>query len=228
LFKTKYGEQLSKTAQSETPAGIFYKCMKNSFKISRLLLKALVLFPIVLLPSLAQAHPGWPGHTHGFANGLAHPLTGLDHILAMVAVGLWAAQRGGRALWAVPLAFVSVMALGGIFGLMGGALPFVETGIATSVLVLGVLIAASVRLPLLMSVLIVGLFALFHGYAHGAEMPATASGLDYGMGFILATVSLHLAGIGLGLTVRRWGSMQLIRCAGCAIAICGAFLFFMA
>ncbi len=227
-FKAKYGEQLPRTAQSETPVGIFYYHMNNSFKISRLLLKALVLFPILLLPSLAQAHPGWPGHTHGFMNGLAHPLTGFDHILAMVAVGLWAAQRDGRALWAVPLAFVSVMALGGILGMMGGALPFVETGIAMSVLVLGVLIAASVRLPLLASVLIVGAFALFHGIAHGAEMPATASGLDYGMGFMLATASLHLCGIGLGLTAKRWGSMQLIRCAGCAIAICGAFLFFMA
>ena len=202
--------------------------MKNSWKISRLLLLAVVLFPIVLLPSLAQAHPGLPGHTHGFVNGLAHPLTGLDHICAMVAIGLWAAQRGGRALWAVPLAFVSVMALGGILGMTGGALPFVETGIAMSVLILGVLIAASVRLPLLTSVLLVGAFALFHGFAHGAEMPATASCLDYGIGFMMATASLHLCGIGLGLTARRWGSMQLIRCAGGAIAACGVFLFLTA
>src|ERR1017187_6346779 len=115
------------------------------------------LFPLLavfLLPTLAQAHPGIPGHTHGFANGLAHPLTGLDHICAMVAVGLWAAQRGGRALWAVPLAFVSVMSLGRMLGMVGFPLPFVETGIATSVLILGMLIGASGRLPLLMSVVV--------------------------------------------------------------------------
>jgi urease accessory protein len=202
--------------------------MKNSFRTSAILRNTLPLLAVFFLPALAQAHPGLPGHTHGFANGLAHPLTGLDHICAMIAVGLWAAQRGGRALWAVPLAFVSVMVLGGILGMACGALPFVETGIATSVLVLGVLIAASVRLPLLMSVFIVGVFALFHGFAHGAEMPATASGLAYGTGFILATAGLHLTGIGTGLAARQWGSMQTIRYAGGAIAACGIYLFIAA
>src|ERR1019366_587023 len=202
--------------------------MKKSFRVSVILRTTLPLLTIFFLPALAQAHPGLPGHTHGFTNGLAHPLTGLDHICAMVAAGLWAAQRGGRALWAVPLAFVSVMALGGMLGMAGGAFPFVETGIATSVLILGVLIAASVRLPLLMSVLIVGVFALFHGFAHGAEMPATASGLAYGMGFILATASLHLGGIGLGLSAKQLGSMRLIRYAGGAIAACGIYLFIAA
>ena len=182
------------------------------------------MLAVLFLPALAQAHPGLPGHTHGFASGLAHPLTGLDHILAMVAVGIWAAQRGGRSLWAVPLAFVSVMALGGMFGMMGGALPFEETGIAMSVLILGILIAASVRLPLPAGVLIVGLFALFHGCAHGAEMPATSSGLAYGMGFMLATAGLHLGGISLGLIARRHGSPQLVRYTGGAIAVCGIYL----
>jgi urease accessory protein len=106
----------------------------------------------------------------------------------------------------------------------GGALPFVETGIAASVLILGVLIAASVRLPLLMSAFIVGAFALFHGCAHGAEMPATASGLAYGMGFMLATAGLHLGGISLALIARRHGSLQLVRYAGGAIAVCGIYL----
>ena len=188
----------------------------------------LALLALLLLPSLAPAHPALPGHTHGFANGLAHPLTGLDHICAMIAVGLWAAQHGGRALWGVPLAFVSSMALGGMLGEMGGAVPFVEMGTASSVLILGVLIAASVRLPLLMSIPIVGVFALFHGFAHGAEMPAMASCLAYGIGFILATASLHLCGISLGLAARRLASMQPIRYAGAAIAICGVFLFFTA
>lgn len=202
--------------------------MKKPIHPSSLLQRALPLMLILLLPSLAQAHPGTPGHTHGFTNGFLHPLTGLDHICAMLAVGLWAAQRGGRALWAVPLAFVSVMALGGMFGMAGGALPLVETGIAASLLVLGILIAARVELPLAASISIVGLFALFHGCAHGAEMPATASGLAYGIGFILATASLHLCGVGLGLAARRLGSMQLVRYAGVAIATCGVYFFIAA
>ncbi len=197
--------------------------MKNSFRTSVFLRRTPLFLAVLFLPALAQAHPGLPGHAHGFANGLAHPLTGLDHICAMIAVGIWAAQRGGRALWAVPMAFVSVMVLGGMLGMADGALPFTETGIAASVLILGILIAARIRLPLPASVLIVGLFALFHGYAHGAEMPATTSGLAYGLGFMLATASLHLGGVSLGLVARNRGSMQLIRCAGVAIAICGIY-----
>ena len=188
------------------------------------LLPLLVFF---LLPTLAQAHPGIPGHTHGFANGLAHPLTGLDHLCAMVAVGLWAAQRGGRALWLVPSVFVSVMVLGGALGMAAVPIPFVEPGIVASVLVLGVLIAAAVRLPLAVSLLVVGVFAVFHGYAHGAEMPATASGLAYGLGFAAATASLHLVGIGLGLLAQRFGSARLVRYAGGAIAACGVCLCFL-
>jgi urease accessory protein len=183
--------------------------------------RLLPLLAVFLLPALAQAHPGVPGHTHGFANGLAHPLTGLDHICAMVAVGLWAAQR---ALWLVPSVFVSVMILGGVLGMAAVPIPFVEPGIAASVLVLGVLIAAAVRLPLPASALLVGLFAVFHGYAHGAEMPASASGLAYGLGFVAATASLHLSGIGLGLLAQRFGSARLVRYAGAAIAACGIYL----
>ena len=185
------------------------------------------LFPMLavfLLPTLAQAHPGFPGHSHGFANGLAHPVTGLDHICAMVAVGLWAAQRGGRALWLVPSVFVLVMALGGALGMAAVPIPFVEPGIAASVLVLGVLIAAAVRLPLPASALVVGVFAIFHGYAHGAEMPGSASGLAYGFGFVAATASLHLSGIGLGLLAQRFASARLVRYAGGAIAACGVYL----
>ncbi len=191
-------------------------------------LRRLPWLAVFLLPALAQAHPGFPGHTHGFANGLAHPLTGLDHICAMVAVGLWAAQRGGRALWLVPSVFVSVMACGGALGMAAVPLPFVEAGIVASVLVLGVLIAAAVRLPLPASALLVGAFALFHGYAHGAEIPGTASGLAYGLGFVAATAALHLSGIGLGLLARRFGSAQLVRYAGAAIAGCGLYLCFAA
>lgn len=200
--------------------------MKNPIRTASLFQRGLPLLLIFLLPSLAQAHPGPPGHTHGFANGLMHPLTGLDHICAMVAVGLWAAQRGGRALWLVPATFVSVMIVGGILGMGHTGIPYVEQGIAASVLVLGILIAAAVRLPLAASSAIVGLFALFHGYAHGAEIPATASGLAYGVGFVAATTCLHLCGIGIGLFIKRFVSANWIRCAGGAIAACGVYLCF--
>ncbi|HEV2693922.1 MAG TPA: HupE/UreJ family protein [Verrucomicrobiae bacterium] len=177
---------------------------------------------LLLVPSLAQAHPGMPGHVHGFENGLLHPLTGLDHICAMIAVGLWAAQCGGRARWVLPVTFVSVMILGGALGMGGVGIPGVEQGIAASVLVLGLLIAVAIRLPLAAGAGIVGVFALFHGYAHGAEMPESASGFTYGLGFVLATISLHLAGIGLGVTAQRFANGRWIRLAGGAIAACGA------
>jgi urease accessory protein len=184
------------------------------------------LFVIALLaPAIASAHPGMPGHSHGFANGFIHPLSGLDHLLAMTAVGLWAAQRGGRALWMVPTAFVSVMALGGMLGMAGpGQIPLIDQAIAASVLVMGIFIATAARISLKASVAIIGLFALFHGYAHGAEMPATASGLAYGLGFILATALLHLVGIGLGLSAQKMNSTTLVRVTGCIIAACGLYL----
>jgi urease accessory protein len=143
----------------------------------------------------------------------------------MVAVGLWAAQMGGRSIWAVPLTFVAVMAFGGFLGAMGVSLPFVEKGIVISVLMLGVFIAAAVRLPLVASVIIVGLFAICHGHAHGAEMPETASGITYGIGFILATALLHACGIGLGIGIQRLAKPMVIRSAGIAIALCGAYLW---
>jgi urease accessory protein len=198
--------------------------MKNSIRVASIFQRALPLLLIFLAPSLAQAHPGMPDHTHGFENGVLHPLTGLDHICVMVAVGLWAAQRGGRALWLVPATFVFIMILGGILGMGGAGIPFIEQGIAASVLVLGIFIVAAVRLPLAASMAIVGLFALFHGYAHGAEMPATASGLNYGIGFIAATASLHLCGIGLGIAAQQFASAQFVRYLGGMIAACGIYL----
>ena len=200
--------------------------MKNPVCFSLFFQRALPLFFLLLAPSLAQAHPGVTGHTHGFENGLLHPLTGLDHICAMVAVGLWAAQRGGRALWLVPLTFVSVMIIGGILGMGGINVPYVEQGIAASVLVLGIFIAAAVRLPLTASIAIVGLFALFHGYAHGAEMPESVSGFAYGIGFVVATASLHLCGIALGIATQRFASAQTVRYLGGGIAACGIYLCF--
>jgi urease accessory protein len=189
--------------------------------------RGLLFTAALLLPSLAQAHPNH-GAATGLASGFAHPLSGLDHFCAMIAVGLWAAQRGGRALWAVPLAFVSVMMLGAILGMGGIHVPFTEQGIAASVLILGILIAAALRLPLAASVAIVALFALFHGYAHGAEMPATTSGFRYGIGFVAATVLLHACGIGLGLAAKKMANEKTVRYAGGAIAACGLYLIFAA
>lgn len=162
------------------------------------LLLPLILLAVVLIPVSAQAHFD-VSHGAGFIQGFTHPIDGLDHLAAMVAVGLWATQMDRRALWAVPLTFVAVMILGGFLGTTSLAIPFVEQGIAYSVLILGVLITAAIRLPMAQSAAIVALFALLHGYAHGAEMPSSASGLSYGLGFILATTLLHLNGIGIGL-----------------------------
>ena len=174
------------------------------------------------LAAFAQAHPGHgPG---GFANGFAHPLHGLDHILAMLAVGLWAAQLGGRAKWLVPASFVGVMALGGALGRAGVGLPFAEQGIAASVLILGVFIAAAVRLPLAASMGIVGLFALCHGHAHGAEMPVNAAGAVYALGFTAATALLHGCGIGLGMLMQHAAKAEWLRAGGVAISAAGVLL----
>jgi len=185
-------------------------------------LTPLATLSLVLAPVLAHAHPGHDAS--GFTTGLAHPLSGLDHILAMLAVGLWATQLGGRAKWLVPASFVSVMALGGALGMAGVPMPFAEQGILASVMILGVLIAAAIRLPLTASMAIVGLFALCHGHAHGLEMPATAQGLTYGVGFILATALLHTAGIGLGMAIQRFAAAQWVRATGVAICACSVLL----
>ncbi len=159
---------------------------------------------LLALPVLAQAHPGHDGHelTWDFNGGFTHPLSGWDHLLAMIAVGLWAAQLGGRARWLVPVAFVGVMTLGAALGRTGVIFPGMEQGIAASVLVLGLLIAAAVRLPVTAGMALVGVFAIFHGFAHGAEMPGTAGGLFYGAGFVVATALLHAIGVGSGCLCR--------------------------
>ena len=183
---------------------------------------------LALLPSFAYAHVGIGqagiAEANGFLHGLMHPASGLDHVCAMLAVGLWAAQTGGRSVWAVPLTFVSVMALGGALPVLGIGLPFVEQGIVLSVLLLGVLIAASVRLPLILSSGMVGLFALWHGHAHGAEMPALASGVEYALGFVLATALLHIIGIAFGSGMQRLARERVIHFAGASVALCGMYL----
>jgi urease accessory protein len=154
----------------------------------------------LLIPTVANAHTG-VGDPSGFLHGLGHPIGGLEHILAMVAVGLWAAQIGGKALWLIPGAFVLTMASSSVLGHFGLSLPGIEQGILASDFILGLLLLFATRLPLAVSVGIVSILAIFHGYAHGAEMPETASGLTYGIGFIISTTALHLAGIGMGLGI---------------------------
>jgi len=181
---------------------------------------------IFLLPISAYAHTGI-GPGPGFFNGFNHPIGGFDHILAMVAVGIWASQTGGKAVRAVPATFVGIMLLGYILGITGLSLPFVEEGILTSVLILGVLIATAARLPLAAGMTIVGLFALFHGHVHGTEMPFSVSGVAYGAGFAAATALLHVSGIVTGvLLLRKTAGAKLIRYSGAAIAVAGVYLFF--
>lgn len=157
-------------------------------------------------------------------HGFGHPIDGADHLLAMVAVGLWAAQIGGRALWAVPCTFVGVMILGGVLGFTGVPVPFIEEGILVSILILGVLIAGAFRFPLIYSTLVVGFFAVFHGHAHGAEMPATIGAGSYTVGFALATAMLHAAGIGLGMLMQKTNLHTVTRFAGGAVALSGIYL----
>jgi urease accessory protein len=172
-----------------------------------------------VLAGPALAHTG-VGAVHGFGAGLLHPLFGVDHVLAMVSVGLWAGLTGGRARFAYPLAFVGMMVLSGLWGMSGAALPGVEIGIAVSVVVLGLAIALRATPPLAAGAAACAIFAIFHGHAHGAELPQGSSGLGYALGFVLATAALHGAGLGLaGLLAAR--APLLARVAGGGLALAG-------
>lgn len=161
--------------------------------------KHLSMLVLLLFSGVALAHPGHTGHEiSGFASGLLHPLTGLDHLLAMFAVGLWAAQQQGKARLAVPATFILTMLFAGLLAAyFGMTLPFVESAIAVSVFALGLLVALAVRLPLFVAMLATALFAINHGYAHGVEIPVLASPAGFAMGFVLATMVLHVVGFGL-------------------------------
>ncbi len=192
--------------------------MSTNHRSLRLGLAALA----ALAPTLAFAHPGIGAH--GFLHGFAHPIGGIDHILAMVAVGMFAANLGGRALWAVPLSFMGFMLVGGALGMFGVSLPFVEIGIALSIVVLGIAVAVKANWPVAAAMAMVGLFAIFHGHAHGTEMPLDASGATYALGFVAATGLLHLAGIGIGLAIGatdRATSHRMVQAGGAAVAIAG-------
>jgi urease accessory protein len=176
-----------------------------------------------VIPTAASAHVGI-GSTASFTAGIAHPLGGLDHVTVMIAVGLWAALKGGRALWAWPAAFVGVMLAGAALGMAHVAVPFVEPGILASVVVLGLLIALAVDAPIWLGAVIVGAFAIFHGHAHGSEVPDNASGLEFMAGFALATAGLHLSGLAAGVALSRAQWTLLVRAAGAACALTGIAL----
>jgi urease accessory protein len=173
---------------------------------------------ISMHPAAAHTEGGLAG---GFASGFAHPLLGADHIAAMVAVGLWGAFLGAPAIWLLPIVFPLVMALGGVLGILGVPLPGVEIGIAVSAVMLGMMVALAVRPHLAIAAILVGAFAIFHGYAHGAELPEGGNAVAYSVGFVIATGLLHLFGIAIGLLTRWPAGVTAVRFAGSAIAIAG-------
>ena len=188
--------------------------------MNRLTHLVLAIAAIAIIPHSAFAHVGI-GATASFIAGLEHPFSGLDHIAAMVAVGLWAALKGGRALWLWPVAFVSAMLIGGALGMAYVAVPFVEPGILASVVVLGLLVALAADLPLPVGAAIIAMFAIFHGHAHGAELPPGANAMAFSVGFVIATGLLHLAGIAFGL-LGRWPRGRIaVRTMGGVIAVAG-------
>ena len=185
------------------------------------------LLILLFLPWLTLAHTeaGVSGNT-GFLTGMLHPVTGLDHVIAMVAVGLWGAQLGKSALWMLPVAFPMIMALGGAAGAVGFDLPAVETGIALSGLFLGVMVLFNVRMPLWAALIPVSIFAVFHGHAHGTEMPSFSVPLLYAAGFVIATGLLHLCGIAIGMLWSWPVGQWIVRGSGAFIAVLGGYFLF--
>ncbi len=178
------------------------------------------LGPTWLVSGLVLAHAKG-GEGAGFVTGLAHPVSGLDHVLAMIAVGLWGAQLGAPAVWLLPVTFPMVMALGGMLGLMGVHLPGVEIGVAASAIVLGLAVASEAKPRLGVAAALVGCFAVFHGHAHGTELPPGANGLLYSIGFVVSTGLLHASGVAMGL-VHRWSAGRVaLRVAGAGVAVAG-------
>jgi urease accessory protein len=188
--------------------------------------RQLAVWPIVaaalLLPEVALAHTE-VGVVGGFLSGFTHPIFGFDHVVAMVAVGLWGAFLGQPAIWLLPVVFPVVMAFGGLAGVLGVPLPGVEMGIAASAVALGAMVALALRPPLWVAAVLVGAFAIFHGHAHGTELPTAANPLAYGVGFVIATGLLHLSGIALGLLARWPAGLQAVRVGGGAIACIGLY-----
>lgn len=185
---------------------------------------ATIVTVLLLCTSIAHAHAEGAINDGGLFLGFLHPIKGIDHILAMLAVGMWGAQLGKPALWALPVAFPLVMAMGGVLGIVGVPLPGIEIGIALSVVGLGTLIALRVKTPLWVAGIIVGFFAIFHGHAHGAELPDAAGALPYSLGFVVATGLIHLTGIGFGMVKEVPRGETVLRGLGAAFAVAGVYL----
>lgn len=182
---------------------------------------------LFLVARAAFAHEQ-TGAAAGFFTGLEHPISGLDHVLAMIAVGLWGAQLGAPAIWLLPVTFPLVMAFGAFLGLLGVPLPGAEIGIGLSALLLGSMVAAEARPKIAFAALLVGFFAIFHGHAHGVELPPGQSGLTYSIGFVMATGCLHGVGIAIGL-VHRWAwGRHFLRAAGALVALAGIWFLWQA
>lgn len=188
--------------------------------LTRVVALLLLIAGLGLASGNALAHEA-AGDGSGFMAGMLHPLNGWDHMSAMVAVGLWGAFLGAPALWLLPVVFPVVMALGGALGVIGVPLPAVETGIAASALLLGLMVALAQRPPLWVAAALVGIFAIFHGHAHGTELPHAASPLAYSLGFVMSTGLLHLAGIAFGTLVRWPAGQVVVRAGGAGIALAG-------
>ncbi len=182
-----------------------------------------IMFCWLLWPALALAHVGQGDISGGFIAGVAHPVLGPDHVVAMVAVGIWGAQLGAPAIWVLPVTFPIVMAFGGVLGGLGIPIPGIEIGIALSAIVLGSLIAIARRPPLWVAAIVVGVFAIFHGHAHGSEVPASANAISYSVGFVAATGSLHGLGILIGVANRWSAGAKFLRAGGGVIAACGLY-----
>jgi urease accessory protein len=197
-------------------------------KMDKKVIRSVILAMFLgLIPSVAYAHDGSNVPFGGFLSGLVHPVLGTDHLLAMLSVGILSAQIGGRAIWTVPATFVSVMALGGALGLIDIGLTSIELGIAASLVLLGLIIAAERKLPILLAMVGVGFFAIFHGYAHGTEMPTTAEPVLYAAGFLTGTALIHIAGLLIGDIAKHYDRGKIaLRVGGGLIAMIGVMFIF--
>lgn len=191
--------------------------MSKKFKFFGLVVSLLLVFS-----STAFGHDG-EGLAGGFIGGFMHPIGGLDHVTAMVAVGILGAFLGRPAIWVLPVVFPLVMAFGGVLGIMGIPVPSIEIGIAVSSIVLGLIIALALKMPLWVAAVLVGIFAIFHGHAHGTELPGAANPLAYSVGFVISTGLLHLAGIAIGELIRWPAGVIVARAAGAVIAVAGVY-----
>jgi urease accessory protein len=199
----------------------------KKYRVQKIFFALLFASILAFIPGAAYAHEGGNLPLGGYLSGLVHPVLGYDHLLAMLSVGILSAQIGGRAIWTVPSTFVGVMAIGGVAGLFFMGAPSIELGIAASLVILGSIIASERRLPVLIAMVGVGFFALFHGYAHGAEMPQTAQPVAYAFGFLTGTALIHIAGVLIGDISRHYQlGPVLLRIGGALIAFTGILFIF--